>query len=76
MRIGRKYMEGSEFLERQQAFEFGRAARVVMPIIVKLKKAMRAWEKPARLIAQAMENLMLPLYCDISVAVTKKEAKA
>lgn len=45
MRISRAFEQCAEFLERQMAFDFGRIARVVIPIIVRLRDKMRAWER-------------------------------
>jgi len=48
IRISRAFEQCAEFLERQMCFDFGRVARAVIPIIVRLRDSMRAWEKPAR----------------------------
>lgn len=54
--------EGEEFEARQMCLEFfGRASRIVLPIIVQLRKELRAWEKPARRVVQRLVSLDLPL---------------
>lgn len=54
---------GAEFEERQLCLPlWGRASRIVLPIIVKLRKDLRAWEKPARRIVKRVSNGVLPLF--------------
>lgn len=46
---------------------WGRASRIVLPIIVKLRKDLRAWEKPARRKVQRLVSLVLPgLFPEVS----------
>jgi hypothetical protein len=50
--------ESPEYQAAQLAFDFGRVARVVAPIIKRLRKALRAWEhkRPARPTQPAPER--------------------
>lgn len=58
-----KCPSGEEFEARQMCLEFfGHAARIVLPIIVNLKKEMRAWEKPARIVRAKITDMVLPLF--------------
>lgn len=60
-----KHPKSEEFEARQLCLDFfGRAARIVLPIIVKLNKDLRAWEKPARIVRMAISEWVLPLFGD------------
>lgn len=64
-----KLWESAEFQLRQLAFDFGRVARAVVPIIAKLRRQLRAWEhlrprspSPASTWCQPALTLLLPTH--------------
>lgn len=58
-----KCPSGEEFEARQMCLDFfGQAARIVLPIIVKLHTNLRAWEKPVRIVRAKLADMVLPLF--------------
>ncbi|NMG32607.1 hypothetical protein [Aromatoleum evansii] len=67
-----KHPQGEEFEARQMCLDFfGHAARVVLPIIVQLRKDLRAWEKPARIVRAKLSSWILPLFGDAAALLVQ-----
>lgn len=55
-----KYLAGPEFEDRKSCLPlFGRTSCIVIPIIVRLHKSLRAWGTPLRTVSPVIDNLVL-----------------